>query len=253
MWYYGGMDFPFVDPSLRGFHGLGTWNYGLTQPTFGIRDTRYTVCDVNCNGILEKVALTDIDNDGCLEVLPINGIPYGTPQWGFSPLVNRSFHPFFRNEITPFFGLNTFTPQVWGSPIGFERVWPMNTEWGFKPWLTTGTFGYTPVEQIWKRSLGIDTPIYGQIPFFGQTPFVGPVGLFGTPYGIHNTVPFGFTGVEDRIKFNTPFGLYSPYSTPIDWKVKSFGTPVGMTTETWNKGVNFPWKTNLISGPVAVL
>lgn len=248
MWYYGGMDVPFVDPSLKNCYGLGTWNYGLQQPIFGTKDIKYTVCDVTGTGLLEKVCLTDIDNDGLVEVLPIGStLPYGTPQLGFNSLVNQKINPFFRTELNPFFGLNTFTPQTWGTPYGFERFGqPRMDLWGInKPWFTTGTFGYTPVEELWKSTLGFTPPIYGH-----TTPFFGQWGL--TPFhGIGGYTPFGFTGVEDKIKFNTPFGFYN--TTPIDWKVKTFGTPVGMTTDTWSKGVSFPWKTNLIPGPVAVL
>jgi hypothetical protein len=262
MWYYGGMDVPFVDPTLKSQYGVGSWNYGLQQPIYGNKEIKYTVIDVNGTGLLEKVALTDIDNDGLVEVLPIGStLPYGTPQLGFSPFVNRTINPFFRTEINPFVGLNTFTPQVWGTPYGVDRFGLMNRidTWGVnRPWFTTGTFGYSPVEELWKSTLGITPPIYGQtLPFFGQTtpffgqttPFLGQWGL--TPFhGIGGYTPFGFTGVEDRIKFNSPFGFYN---TPMDWKVKSFGTPVGIPTDTWSKGVGFPWKTNVISGPVAVL
>jgi hypothetical protein len=246
MWYYGGMDVPFVDPTLKHIYGLG--GFGWTQSIFGSKDVKYTVCDVNCTGNLEKVCITDVDNDGLYEVLPIgtNSL-YGTLQPGFTPFVNKPFHPFFKSEYTPFAGLNTFTPSLWGTPYGIDKLGLMKTDlWGLKPWFTTGTYGYSPVEELWKSTLGITTPIYGQTtPFFGQT------GLFGTPfYGIHGYTPFGFTGIEERIKFNSPFGFYN---TPIDFKVKTFGTPVGMTTDTWNKGIGFPWKTSVLSGPVAVL
>jgi hypothetical protein len=250
MWYYGGMDVPFVDPTLNLKYGcgLGTFNYGLTQPSFGTKDVKYTVCDVHGTGLLEKVCLTDIDNDGLVEVLPIGStLPYGTPQLGFNPFVNKQINPFFRTEVNPFYGLNTFTPQIWSHPYGINNLGLTRMDiLGFnKPWFTTGTFGYSPMEELWKSTLGITPSIYGQ-----TTPFFGQWGL--TPYhGIGGYTPFGFTGVEDKLKFNTPFGFYN--TTPIDWKVKTFGTPVGMTTDTWNKGIGFPWKTNLISGPVAVL
>jgi hypothetical protein len=257
MWYYGGMDVPFVDPTLVNNlnYGYGNWNYGLTTPFFG---TPKALCDINF--------------DGKLEVLPLGGLPYGTPHMGFNPFVNTFINPLYKTVNTPFFGLNNYLPTTWGTPIGFDKLGLMKSQWGFNPWFNNGTLGYSPVEELYKSTYGWTTPYTQMHPFqnnlgwFGTSylntisPFGTPYGLntispFGTPYGLNTINPFFFTGIEDKIKFQTPFttGLFNTYNTPIDWKVKTFGGPVGMTTETWSKPVGFPWKPNVISGPVAVL
>jgi hypothetical protein len=238
MWYYGGMDVPFVDPTLINTnYGIGTWNYGLTTPFYGT----------------PRMTWGDVNFDNRLEVLPLGGLPYyGTPQVGFNPFVNTVTNPLYRTNTTPIFGLNNLLPTNWGTPIGFDRLGWTRMNWGHNPFLMNGNLGYSPVEELYKSTLG------WTLPFNQIHPFTNTVGLFGTPYGINTINPFFFTGIEDRVKFQTPFttgsyGLYNTFNTPIDWKVKTFGTPVGMTTETWSKPVGFPWKSNVISGPVAVL
>src|SRR5262245_5281241 len=91
MRYYGGMDVPFVDPTLINNYnyGLGNLNYGLTTPFFGT----------------PKMTWGDVNFDTKLEVLPLGGLPYGTPQLGFNPFVNTLINPFFKTATTPFFGL----------------------------------------------------------------------------------------------------------------------------------------------------
>jgi hypothetical protein len=262
MWYYGGMDVPFVDPTLiNNNFGLGTANYGLTTPFFGT----------------PKMTWGDVNFDGRLEVLPLGGLPYyGTSHLGFNPFVNSFINPLYKTTTTPYFGLNNILPTTWGTPIGFDKLGFNKMSWGYNPFFTNGTFGYSPMEELYKSTLGWTLP-FNQIhpftntlglyntpySFSGINPFTNTLGLYNTPYGLSNINPFFFNGIEDKIKFQTPFttssyGLYNTlntFNTPIDWnwKLKTFGTPVGMTTETWNKPLGFPWKSNLISGPVAVL
>jgi hypothetical protein len=241
MWYYGGMDVPFVDPTLiNNNYGLGTWNYGLTTPFFGT----------------PKMTWGDVNFDGTLQVLPLGGLPYyGTPQMGFNPFVNTFTNPLYKTTTTPFFGLNNILPTTWGTPIGFDKLGWTKMNLGYNPYFTNGTLGYSPVEELYKSTLG------WTLPFNQINPFTTTLGLYNTPYGYSNINPFFFTGIEDKIKFQTPFttgsyGLYNTFNafnTPIDWKVKTFGTPVGMTTETWSKPIGFPWKPSVISGPVGVL
>jgi hypothetical protein len=248
MWYYGGMDVPFVDPTLVNTHGLGTWNYGMTTPFFGT--PKITWADVNFDGKVE--ALCDINFDGKLEVLPLGGFPYGTPQMGFNPYVNNFINPFFKTATTPFLGLNNFLPTTWGTPIGYDTLGLMKSNWGYTPSFTLGNIGYSPVTELYKSTLGWTTPITQTLPFTGN------LGFFGTQYPMSGYNPFFFNGIENNLKFQnpyttSPFGLFNTFNTPIDWKVKTFGTPIGMTTDTWSKPVGFPWKPNVISGPVAVL
>lgn len=246
MWYYGGMDVPFVDPTLVHNHGLGTWNYGLTTPFFGT----------------PRLTWGDVNFDGRIEVLPLGGLPYGTPQMGFTPYRNSFINPLYNTVNTPFFGYNNMLPNLWGTPTGLNTLGLMGTNWGINPWFAGTPIGYSPIVEPWRSTFGWTTPITQSLPFSNS------LGIFGNSYGINSYNPFLFTGIEDRIRFQTPFtsglGLFNsvntfhtPYvntfNTPIDWKVKTFGTPVGMNTETWSKPVGFPWKSNVISGPVAVL
>jgi hypothetical protein len=241
MWYYGGMDVPFVDPTLINNYGLGTLNYGLTTPFFGT----------------PRLTWGDVHFDGRLDVLPLGGLPYGTPQLGFNPhlnLFNNFINPFFKTATTPFFGLNNILPTTWGTPMGIDTLGLMRTNWGYNPLFTGGITGFTPMTELWKSTLGWTTPITQTLPFTNHLGFYG----INSYNPINGYTPFFFNGIEDRFKFQTPFttspfGLFNTFNTPIDWKMKTFGTPVGMTTETWNKPVGFPWKTNGITGPVAVL
>jgi hypothetical protein len=241
MWYYGGMDVPFVDPTLiNNNFGLGTWNYGLTTPFFGT----------------PKMTWGDVNYGNKLEVLPLGGLPYyGTPHMGYNPFVNTFINPLFQTNTTPFFGLNNILPTTWGTPLGFDKLSLMKMNWGYNPFFTNGTFGYSPMEELYKSTLG------WTLPFNQFNPFTNLLGQYGTPYGISNINPFFFGGIEDKFKFQTPFttgsyGLFNTFNTfntPLDWKMKTFGTPVGMTTETWNKPLGFPWKSSVLSGPVGVL
>lgn len=243
MWYYGGMDVPFVDPTLiNGFntgYGLGNWNYGMTTPFYGT----------------PKMTWGDINFNTKFDLLPLGGLPYGTSHLGFNPFVNNFINPLYKTATTPFFGYNNTLPTTWGTPIGYDKLGLMNN-WGFNPYFTNTTLGFSPMEELYKPTFGWNTP------YFQTLPFTNTMGYYGTPYGINNTVnPFFFNGIEDKLKFQTPFttgsfGLwntFNTFNTPMDWKMKTFGTPVGMTTETWNKPVGFPWKSSVLSGPVAVL
>jgi hypothetical protein len=231
------MDVPFVDPTLINTNfGIGTWNHGLTHPFYGT----------------PKLTWGDLNFETKLGVLPLGGFNYGTPQFGFNPFVNTFVNPLYKTNTTPTFGWNNFLPTTWGSPIGFDKLGLMNLNLGFNPWFVNGSYGYTPYEELYKSTYNWTMP-------YQQTfPYTNTLGLFGTPYGLNNINPFFVGGIEDKIKFQTPFtngsfGLFNTFNTPIDWKVKTFGTPVGMTTETWSKPIGFPWKPNVISGPVAVL
>lgn len=260
MWYYGGMDVPFVDPTLiNGFnsgfgpgnwnYGPNVWNYGLNTPNYGLNTPFYGT---------PKMTWGDFHFDNKIELLPLGGIPYGTTHLGYNPFVNTFVNPFFKTATTPIFGLNTYLPTTWGTPIGFDKLGFSKMNWGFNPFFTN-TFGFSPVEELYKSTYG--NPFGWNTPYLQTTlPFTPSFGAYGTPYyGFNQTVnPLFINGIEEKIKFQTPFttgsfGLYNTFNTPIDWKMKTFGTPVGLTTETWNKPVGFPWKSSVISGPVAVL
>jgi hypothetical protein len=222
MWQFGGTDVPFCDLSLTNTVGLG--NFGFTQPFFG-----------NIN--------------------PIGYLPYGTPQLGFTPFVQPT--NFFKTDWTPFYGLKDFTtPMLWGTPYGIEKFnfMKLNTM-GLSPWLVNGPIGFNPVEELLHRTVPFTTSITPH-----TFPYTGTVGLFGTPFGITNWTPFGFTPIDEKLKFHSPittglFGFHTmPFQTPIDWKVKTFGTTMGVGTDAWKKSVctSIPW-TGQIPGPVAVL
>lgn len=259
MWHYGGMDVPFVDPTLINTnYGLGTWNYGLTHPFFGT----------------PKFTYGDYSFENRFEMLPLGGFGYGTTPFGTTPFVNtlgytpfvntfgttpftNSFvNPLWKTTTNPIFGWNNTLPTTWGSPIGFDRLNLMKLSLGHNPWFVNSIFGGSPAEELYKSTYN------WTMPYLQTLPYTNTLGLYGTPYGINTTInPFFLNGIEDKLKFQTPFtngsfGLFNTFNTfntPIDWKVKSFGTPVGMTTETWSKPIGFPWKPSVISGPVAVL
>jgi hypothetical protein len=224
MWQFGGTDVPFCDFGLTNTVGLG--NFGFTQPFFG----------------------QNLIN-------PINCMPYGTPQLGFTPFV-QPFN-FVKTDVTPFFGLKDYTqPLFWGNPYGIDKLNLMKLDTlGLNPWFVGGQIGFNPIEELWRRTVPFTTSIYPH-----QLPFTGTVGLFGTPFGMNNWTPFGFTPIDEKLKFHSPittglFGFHTtPFQTPIDWKVKTFGTPMGVGTDAWTKTVrtSIPW-TGQVHGPVAVL
>jgi hypothetical protein len=242
MWQFGGTDVPCCDLSLTNTVGLG--NFGFTQPFFG-------------QTLLNPIFGQSFVNPtfGQSFVNPIGFTPYGTPQLGFSPLVQPL--NFIKTDTLPFFGLKDFTqPMFWGQPYGLDKFNLMKLDTlGINPWFMGGQIGFHPTEELWRRTLPFTTSIYPH-----TLPFTSTVGLFGTPYGITNYTPFGFTTIDEKLKFNSPistglFGFHTtPFQTPIDWKMKTFGTPMGVGTDTWTKAVrtSIPWTTQ-VPGPVSVL
>jgi len=238
MWHFGGTDVPFCDFGLTNTVGLG--NFGVTQPFFG---------------------QSFVHN-------PIGYLPYGTPQLGFTPFVQPL--NFVKTDVLPFVGLNNLTqPTFWGNPYGVDKFNLMKLDpmgintvgintLGTTPWFVGGPIGFNPTEELWRRTVPFTQ---FTTPYTSHTlPFTGTVGLFGTPYGMTTHNPFGFTPIDERLKFHSPistglFGFHTtPFQTPIDWKVKTFGTQMGLGTDTWTKTVrtSIPW-TGQVPGPVAVL
>jgi hypothetical protein len=248
MWHFHGPDCNVCDPSLTNYNGLGFWNTntGITQP-FGWTNP----------------TLTSL-------------LPYGTYQPTYSPFTVPM--NFFKTDYTPYSSMNTpFTPyfvnqpygfeklgggypygferNIWGQPFGIERLGTLKFDtMGYTPWYTNGQYGTLP----------FTTPLATQ-----SYPFMGSMGWFNTPYTLNTTLPFGFngytpfgiTGLDEKFRFSTPLttGLYgfhtTPFQTPIDWRLKSFTTTLGMTTDTWNTPfrTNLRWTTGRIPTPLAVL
>jgi hypothetical protein len=248
MWQYSVMDVPGIEPNMFSF---GYPQYGFTQPTF--------VNPVN----------------------PIGCVGCGTSTLGYTPFVQplnylkNDINPFFnlQTNVNPFFGLKTdwnpfFTtghnPVFWNNPVGYDwnKLQTLNML-GINPWHVSNLYNTRLTEElIWKNTLPFNTPIYN-LPYT----FTNPVGMFGSPIGFNgyntlgNFTPHGFNLIDEKLKWGTPIttGLFgfqtTPFNTPIDWKLKTFGNTLGVTTEPWNKTFvpNFSWTTNRIPGPVAVL
>jgi hypothetical protein len=257
MWHFHGPDCGVCDPGLTNFYGLGSWNTGITQPL------------------------------GWTYPTPTGLFPHGTYQPTYSPFTVPM--NFFKTDFTPYSTMNTnLTPYLWNQPFGFEKFgwgYPYGLDklswglpYGFDKFTWGQPFGFEKFGTMKFDTMGY-TPwhvngLYGTLPYtmplFNQSyPLMGSMGWFGTSYPLNTTLPFGFngytpfgiTGLDEKFKFGTPFttGLFgfhsTPFQTPIDWKVRSFTTPLGMTTDTWNTPfrTNLPWTTGRIPGPLAVL
>jgi hypothetical protein len=229
MWQYGITDVPFFTPGLTNMIGSGT--FGFTQPTWGTP--------------INTIGYTPFGTS------PIGYTPFGTTQFGYSPFGTLPIG--YPTLGTPQVGLGSF-----GTPFNF-----LKTEWN--PYLGYKTdwnpfFGY---KTDWNPFLGYKpewSSFFGYKPEFGLGLTPWTLGQIGTPYGFKGFSPFGLSPLDERLKFGMPFttglfGFQTPYQTAFDWKVKSFGTPFGLTTDTWTKPLytNIPWTTGTLSGPVSVL